>query len=301
MAVRRPQRRGPTVVLLEQPVEALPARVGQLELLVVPVEDLDLLELVAEQDVLELGLALDVAVLLSPGQPVQRRLGDVHVAGLDQRLHLAEQQRQRERADVSAVDVGVGQQHDLVVASLGDVELVAHAGADRGDQRLDLGVGQDLVDAALLDVQDLPAQRQDRLRVAVAGAHGRAAGRVALDDEQLRERRVLDRAVGELAGQGRVLERRLASGQVARLARGRPGPRRVDALADHARGRPAGSPRGTPIGARTRPSCTKPCHAGVAELGLGLALELRIGQLGRDHRGQALADVLAGQVRRPCP
>ena len=36
---------------------------------------------------------------------------------------------------------------------------------------------------------------------------------------------------------------------------------------------------------------------GVAELGLGLALELRLGELDADHRGQALADVIAGQVR----
>ena len=35
---------------------------------------------------------------------------------------------------------------------------------------------------------------------------------------------------------------------------------------------------------------------GVAELGLGLALELRLGQLDADDRGQALADVVAGQV-----
>ena len=35
---------------------------------------------------------------------------------------------------------------------------------------------------------------------------------------------------------------------------------------------------------------------GVAELGLRLALELRVGQLDADDRGQALADVVAGQV-----
>ena len=114
--VRRAQRRCPPLVLLEQPLEALPARVGQLELLVVAVVDLDLLELVAEQDLLELGLAFDVAVLLPARQPVQRRLGDVHITGLDQRLHLSEQQRQRERPDMGAVDVRVGQQHHLVVA-----------------------------------------------------------------------------------------------------------------------------------------------------------------------------------------
>ena len=36
---------------------------------------------------------------------------------------------------------------------------------------------------------------------------------------------------------------------------------------------------------------------GVAELGLRLALELRFADLHRDDRGQALADVVAGEVR----
>ena len=36
---------------------------------------------------------------------------------------------------------------------------------------------------------------------------------------------------------------------------------------------------------------------GVAQLGLGLALELRVGQLDADDGRQALAHVVAGQVR----
>ena len=65
LTVRGAQRRGPALVLLEQARESLPARLGQLEGLVVAVVDLHLLELVAEQDPLEVGLALDVAVLLA--------------------------------------------------------------------------------------------------------------------------------------------------------------------------------------------------------------------------------------------
>jgi hypothetical protein len=49
---------------------------------------------------------------------------------------------------VRAVDVGVGHEDDLVVAGALEVELVAHAGADRGDERLDRVVLQDLVDRA---------------------------------------------------------------------------------------------------------------------------------------------------------
>ena len=68
-----------------------------------------------------------------------------------------------------AVDVGVGHHDHPVVAELLDVELVADAGADRRHHRLDLGVREHLVDAVLLGVDHLAAQRQDRLEVLVAG------------------------------------------------------------------------------------------------------------------------------------
>src|SRR5690606_25704877 len=81
------------------------------------------------------------------------------------------------------------------------------------------------------DVEGLAAQRKHRLVLAVAALLGRAAGRVALDDEQLAQRRVLLLAVGELAGQAGDVERTLAAGQVAGLARGLARPRGVDDLA----------------------------------------------------------------------
>ncbi len=98
-----------------------------------------------------------------------------------------EEEREDQGADVRAVDVGVGHDDDLVVARLLDVELVADAGADGADHGEDLLVGEHLVDARLLDVEDLAAQRQDRLEAAVARLLGRAAGRVALDQVQLAE------------------------------------------------------------------------------------------------------------------
>ena len=58
-----------------------------------------------------------------------------------------------------------------------------------------------LVEARPLDVEDLAAQRQDRLVGAVARLLGRAAGGIALDEEQLALRRIALLAVGELAGQ----------------------------------------------------------------------------------------------------
>src|SRR5881409_283603 len=61
---------------------------------------------------------------------------------------------------------GVGHDDDLVVAGVVDLEALAHAGADRRDDGPDLLVGEDLVDARLLDVQDLASQREDRLEAA---------------------------------------------------------------------------------------------------------------------------------------
>ena len=138
---------------------------------------------------------------VAPADPEQRRLGKVHVAGLDQRPHEAEHQGQQQGADVRAVDVGVGHHDDLVIPQLGDVEVVMHPGAERGDDRLHLVVLQDPVDPGLLDVQDLAADRQDRLDPRVATTLGRAAGRVTLDDEDLALVGVGRLAVRQFAGQ----------------------------------------------------------------------------------------------------
>ena len=136
-------------------------------------------------------------------------------------VHLPEEEGQQQRADMAAVDVGVGHDDDLVVAQLVGVELVAaDAGAERGDQRADLLAAQHLVEARALDVQNLAAQRQHRLEFAVAALLGGAAGRIALDDEQFGFGRIALLAIGELARQRRNIERALAPRQIARLARG---------------------------------------------------------------------------------
>src|SRR3954471_4690488 len=295
VAVLGAQRARPALVLLPHARVLLPARLGELELLVVAVEDLDAVELVGEQDLLELRLLLDVALVAALLELVERRLGDVDVARLDQILHLAEEQREDERADVRAFHVGVRHEDHLVVAGALEVELVAHAGPDRRDERLDLLVAQHLVDARTLHVEDLAAQGQHGLRVAVATLLGRAAGGVALDDEDLAQRGVLDGAVGELARQTRVLEGALAPGEVTRLARRGPRLRRGDRLADDLP-RVGGGLLDVLGELLVDDRGDEALHARVAELGLRLALELRVGELGRDDRGQPLADVLAGEV-----
>src|SRR5262249_2462988 len=90
------------------------------------------------------------------------------------------------------------------------------------DERADFLAGEHLVHARALDVEDFAAQRQHRLERAIAALLGRAAGAVALDDEQFRFRGVALLAIGEFAGQRRHIERALPARELARLARGLP-------------------------------------------------------------------------------
>ena len=116
--------------------------------------------------------------------------------------HVPVEEGQQQGPDVGAVDVGVGHDDDPVVAQLREVEALADPGAEGDDQRPDVLAREDLVEAGLLDVEELAAQRQDGLEAAVATLLGRAAGRVALDDVELAPGRVALLAVGELARAG---------------------------------------------------------------------------------------------------
>ena len=168
-----------------------------------------------------------------PAQPEQRRLSQEDVARVDQRAHEAEQQGQQQHANVRAVDVGIGHQHDLVITQLVDVEVVIDAGAQRRDDCLDLLVRPDAVDARLLDVQDFASQRKDRLGPRVAAALSGATCRVALHDENFALFGVLRAAVRQLARQAARTEQTLAvtrqvAGLSGRDAGGRGGHRLAD-------------------------------------------------------------------------
>ena len=191
-----------------------------------------LFEAGVDQEVLQRGLVLEVRFRLAARHLVERRLGDEHVALLHQLHHLPVEERQQQRADVGAVDVGVGHDDDLVVAQLRDIEVVADAGAERGDDVGHLLGRQHLVDARALDVEDLAADRQHGLELALAALLGGAAGRVAFDDEKLGVGRVAVLALGETARKPQVVERALTPRQLARLARRLAGERRLDDLAD---------------------------------------------------------------------
>ena len=187
-----------------------------------------------------------------------------------------------------AVHVGVGHDDDAVVAQLGDVEVFgADAAAERRDHRLDFVAAEHLVEAGLLDVQNLALERQDGLEPPVAPLLGRAAGRFTLDDVEFALGRVALLAVGQLAGQRAAVERALAPHEIARLARRFARARGVDGLADD-------PPRDRRVLFEVRAQFVvddgldDALDLGVAELRLRLAFELRLRNLDADDARSGL-------------
>jgi hypothetical protein len=219
---------------------------------------------------------------------------------LDQRLHEPEQQRQQQRADVLAVDVGVGHQHDLVVAQLVEVELLVMPVPSAEMIAWTSVLASTLSMRAFSTLRILP--RIGRIAW-MTGSRPCLAEPPAESPSTMKTSHSLGPWTGsrQLAGQTAAVQQALAvAGQVAGLARRHPG-RCGLGLADDvlALGRVLLQPVAELV--VDQRFWTKPLDLGVAELGLGLALELRLAELDRDDRGQALADVVAGEVPRPSP
>src|SRR5690606_20814801 len=106
---------------------------------------------------------------------------------------------------MAAVYVRGGHDDDTPVAQIFDVEIFADARAERTDQRLDFVVIQHLVEAGAFSVQNLTAQRENRLEMAVTPLLGRTTCRVTLDDEDFRAFAVFG-AVRQFAGKGGAFE-----------------------------------------------------------------------------------------------
>ena len=194
-----------------------------------------------------------------------------------------------------AVGVGVRQDDDLAVAQLVDVEGLPEAAAERGHQVRQLLVLEHLGGRHVLGVQHLAAQRQDGLPAPVARLLGRAAGGVALDDEQLAVRRGPGRAVAQLAGQaeprrGDALAGHLLLRRAARLARPRGDD---DARHDGAGG--ADVVVQPVLERRPHGRVDRRRHLRIVQAVLGLALELRVAHEDAEHAREALADVVRGQ------
>src|SRR5207245_10005522 len=118
-----------------------------------------------------LGLRLSfVLVVLDPfaaNDLVGRRLRMVQIFAGDNLRHVAKEKCQQQCTNVRTIYVSVGHYQYMVISEFTDIKLLADTSPERGDQVTDLLGGEDLVFAGLLDVEDLAAQRQDRLEATV--------------------------------------------------------------------------------------------------------------------------------------
>ena len=196
---------------------------------------------------------------------------------------------------MGAAHIGIGHNDDLVIAQLLHVELVADSRAQGGNDRLELVVADDLVLPGLFHVEHFAPQGQNGLEPGVPALGGGAACGVALDDVDFGQAGVGFVAVPELIGHGRAAQSRLAADGLAGLLGRLPGTGGHHGLFQNglAHGRVFLQEIGQLLGDDI---VHQGPDVGVAQLGLGLALELGVGELDGDHRCQALTHVVAGEL-----
>ena len=202
---------------------------------------------------------------------------------------------------MAAVHVGIGHDDDLVIAETAEVHVLfagfvflRHAHAEGGVDILDLLAVECTAFSGLLHVQDLASQRQDGLVAAVASLLGGAACGVTLDEEKFALLGIILGAVRKFTGQACACHDCLALNHLTSLACSSTcGSGEHDLIYDslcefrilfqiniHGGGGCLRN-RGRDLG--------------IAEFGLGLALELRLGDLDGDNCSKALAEILGGK------
>ena len=160
-------------------------------------------------DAITLGVVQRVEHLFGAVDPVQRRHHRVNPPGLNQRREMPGEQGAEQRGDMRAVGIGVRQQAHPPVAQAGQIRRPG-IDAERYRHIMYLARGQHLARCHLPGIQNFPAQRQNRLKLAVPRLLRRAAGRIALNQKQFGGLQVLTQAVRQFARQGRAARDPLA-------------------------------------------------------------------------------------------
>src|SRR6266480_2615631 len=131
---------------------------------------------------------------------VERRLCDVQIFAGDHLRHVAKEKCQQQCTNVRTIYVSIGHYQYVMISEFTGIKFLADTRPERGDQVADLLRGEDLVFAGLLDVEDLAAQRQDRLEATVTSTFRGTTGGTALHQVDLAQARVALGAIGQLPG-----------------------------------------------------------------------------------------------------
>ena len=232
---------------------------------------------------------------LAPGELIERGHGGVHIPLLNEGPHKPEEEGQQQGSDVGAVHVGIGHDDDFMIAQLVRVKLLPDACPQGGDHGAELVVAVDPVGPGLFHVQHLAPQRQDGLEAGIPALGGGAPCGVALHDVNFREGGVPLVAVPQLVGHLAGLQPGFPADGLSGLPGGFPGPGGGEGFFQNgpANGRillekllQLFADDGVDQGADFR----------VAQLGLGLALELGFGELHGNDAGKTLPAVFAGDL-----
>ena len=196
---------------------------------------------------------------------------------------------------MGTVHVSIRHDDDFVIAQLGGVKLFADAGAQRHDDRLKLIVAVNLVCTGLFHIQHLTPQRQDGLETGVTALGCGAACGVTLDDVDFCQFGVILIAVAELIGHGRAAQSGFAANGLSRLTGGLTGTVGGEGLVqNHAANLRILLQEGIQLFGNN--VVDQRADLAVAQLGLGLALKLSLGQLYGNHTGQTLSAVFTGDL-----
>ena len=193
------------------------------------------------------------------------------------------------------VYIRISHQDNLVIPGLARIKVFPDARAKRGNHGLHFGVSECPVKPCLLHVQDLSAERQDRLCLRIASSLCGASGGVALNDEDFGKRRILARAVRELARHSPRFKQSFASGGFSSLSSGEPCSRGLNCLSDNIFCSTGVTLKPVPE-LVTHDLLNESFRLRVAELCLRLPLELRFTEFHRKNCSEALAHILTGEI-----
>ncbi len=127
---------------------------------------------------------------------IERRLGNEYMTMLNQRFHVAIEERQQQRTDMRAIDIGIGHDDDFIVPALGNIEFFANTRSKSSNHRPDFIIGQYLIEPCLFHIDNFATERQDSLEAAIPALLCTAAGRITFDQINFRLIRILFRAIG---------------------------------------------------------------------------------------------------------
>ena len=228
----------------------------------------------------------------------QGRQRHIYIAAFEEGAQVAVQKREEQGANMRPVHVRIRHQDNLVVPQTRQVERIFQAHQPRAQGRHhipNLLVFENPGQAGPLHVQNLPAQGQDGLKMAVARLLGRSPRRVPLDQVEFRFLRLARGAVRQFARQAAAGKSALALHQFARLAGGKAGLRGQNHLLDD-RFRLAGMVFEPLPEFFVHQRFDRALHLRIPQFGLGLPLELRLGHPDGKHGGQSFPEIVPGQV-----